>query len=99
MMNTHGDIYFRADNYQKAMEYGDKTIANFSNNFGDQHPNLGRAYANQGKYALHTKQLNLADSLLTTSISIMEQHFDEGNPYLDEADSLLKVVAKKLSTK
>ncbi len=97
MMNTHGDIYFRADNYQKAMEYGDKTIANFSNNFGDQHPNLGRAYANQGKYALHTEQINLADSLLTTSISIMEQHFDEGNPYLDEADSLLKVVTEKLS--
>lgn len=97
VMNTYGEIYFRAGEYRQAMTYGDKTIANFTYNFGDQHPNLGRAYANQGKYALKTKQFKLADSLLTTSVSILKNHFDEGNPYLEEADSLLKVTEAKLT--
>ena len=79
------------------MEYGDQTITIFSKVFGDNHPNLGRAYANQGKYALNLEKIQLADSLLTTSISIMQKHFDKRNPYLSEADSLLDVTTEKLS--
>ncbi|TYP95304.1 serine/threonine protein kinase [Fodinibius salinus] len=95
VMNTYGDIYYKTGNYDKAMTYGDKTIAVFSASLGPSHPNLGRAYANQGKYALHVQQLELADSLLTKSVSILEQHFDNSNPYLKEADSLLKISQKR----
>jgi len=95
MMHTYAEIFFRSGKNQKAMDYGDIAIKNFSQNFGDQHPNLGRAYANQGKYALNRNQFNLADSLLTTSVEIMKQHFDKDNTYLKKADSLLQVVKSK----
>ncbi|NBC65960.1 MAG: tetratricopeptide repeat protein [Bacteroidetes bacterium] len=91
MMFTHGEVCYNAEDYSNAVKYGDLGLAIFTKNFGENHPNVGRAYANQGKYSLKIQQFSLADSLLTKSVQILEQHFDTSNAFLVEADSLLQI--------
>lgn len=97
MMFTFGEVCYNAENYPDAVKYGDKGLKNFVNNFEENHPNVGRAYANQGKYQLKVQEFSLADSLLRKSMQIFEQHYDSTHAFFAEADSLLQISSQHLS--
>lgn len=91
MLVTFGEVEYNAGNITRAVNYVDEALEKFLKNFDPQHPNIGQVYLAQGRYALAEENFQKADSLLQKSKTILQLHFDETNPLLMEADSLLQI--------